>query len=51
MSLTQQGIIPTQLIGQMITAGILVLVMFIFMFISFRKRQSFILNLKNIRNS
>lgn len=51
MSLTQQGIIPTPLIGQMITAGILVLVMFIFMFISFRKRQSFILSLKNIRNS
>lgn len=51
LSLTEQGIIPSPIIGQMLTAGILVLEMFIFMFISFRKRQSFILNLKNIRNS
>ena len=51
MSLTQQGVIPSPLVGQMLTAGILVLVMFVFMFVSFKKKQSFILNLKNIRNS
>lgn len=51
MSLTQQGVIPSPLVGQMLTAGILVLVMFVLMFISFKKKQSFILNLKNIRNS
>ncbi len=49
MSLTQGGVIPSKLMGQVITAGVLVLCMFLFMFVSFKKKQSFILTLKPIR--
>lgn len=48
MALTQRGVIPSQLMGQIITAGLLVLCMILFLFISFHKRQSFILTLKKV---
>ena len=43
LALTQRGVIPSQLMGQVITAGILVLCMFMFMFTAFKKKQSYIL--------
>lgn len=48
MALTQKGVIPSQLLGQIITAGLLMLCMILFLFISFKKRQSFILTLKKV---
>ena len=48
LALTKQGVIPSPLLGQIITAGLLMLCMFLFLFISFKKRQSFILTLKKV---
>ncbi len=43
LSMTQGGMIPSPLMGQIITAGLLVMCMVLFMFISFKKKQSYIL--------
>lgn len=48
LALTQNGVIPNPLVGQIITAALLVMCMFLFLFISFKKRQSFILTLKKV---
>lgn len=49
LSLSQRGVIPSVLIGQIITAALLGVCMVLFLFISFQKRQSYILALKNLR--
>ena len=46
--MTKNGVLASPLIGQIITAGLLMLCMFLFLFISFKKRQSFVLSLKKI---
>lgn len=43
LSMTQGGMIPSKLMGQVITAGLLMLCMVLFLFTSFKKKQSFIL--------
>ena len=48
MAMTKNGVLASPLIGQIITAGLLMLCMFLFLFISFKKRQSFVLSLKKI---
>lgn len=50
MSLAQGGVIPSKMMGQIITAGLLVASMVLFFLVFFRKRQSFILTLKSIRS-
>ncbi len=51
MSLTARGVIPSQMMGQVITAGLIVLTMVLFMFMGFKKRQGFILTLKGIHDN
>lgn len=48
-SLSKQGIIPSLLIGQALTAGLIVVSMILFLFVSFKKRKGYIITLKNIR--
>lgn len=51
MRLTERGVIPTELLGKILTAGLIVLCMALFMFISFKRKKSFILNVKPLRKS
>ena len=51
MSLTARGVLPSQMMGQVITAGLIVLTMVLFMFMGFKKRQGFILTLKGIHDN
>lgn len=51
LSMTARGVIPSATMGQAITAGIIVLTMVMFLFMSFKKRQSFILTLKGIHEN
>lgn len=47
LSMTQNGVIPSPILGQVITAGLLMMCMALFMLISFKKKQSYILLNKN----
>lgn len=47
LSMTQSGVIPSPILGQIITAGLIMMCMAVFMFISFKKKQSYILLNKN----
>lgn len=49
LGLGQNGVIPSPLIGQIIIAGLIAVSMMLFMFVSFKKRQGYILALKNAR--
>lgn len=49
LSMSQSGVLPSAFIGQLITAALIGICMMLFLFVSFKKRQSFILTLKNIR--
>lgn len=51
MSLTQRGVIPSQQLGQVATALLIGLCGFMFLFVFFKKRKTFILTLKSIRES
>lgn len=49
LSLSKRGVIPSILLGQIITVALLGVSMMLFLFVSFKKRQGYILTLKSIR--